>query len=94
VVGEVVRKVRVISSTTSTPSTSIWGRSGKMIIGWVGSSKKFFKREKMFNFSVYHILDQQGCVTTIKWFTDTSGGDSDPKEFSPLPRSITTIKLA
>src|SRR6266699_1008716 len=64
-VGDVVRKVRVISSATSTPSPSILGRSGKMIIGWVGSSKKLFKREKMFNFSVYHILDQQGCVTTI-----------------------------
>jgi hypothetical protein len=39
-----------------------------MIIGWVGSSKKLFKREKMFNFSVYHLLDQQGCVTPKNWF--------------------------
>ncbi len=36
-VGDVVRRIRVISSATSTPSTSTLGRSGKMIIGclWV-----------------------------------------------------------
>src|SRR5438876_4368832 len=62
-VGNVVRRVSVISSATSTSSTSISGRSGKMIIGFLSILEKV-KQEKMFNLSVYHISDQQSCVTT------------------------------
>src|SRR5712671_1380482 len=61
-VGDVVRRVRVISSATSTSSTSISGRSGKMIIRSLSILEKV-KQEKMFNLSVYHISDQQTCVS-------------------------------
>src|SRR5438067_12009430 len=64
-VGNVVRRVNVISKATSTPSTWNSGSSGIMIIGWVGSLKKFCKSEKMFNFSLYHFFDQQGCVRSV-----------------------------
>ena len=33
--------------------------------GVPGGSKMGGENEKMFNFLVYHILDQQGCVRTI-----------------------------
>src|SRR5437870_1030338 len=62
-VGNVVRRVSVISSATSTSSTSISGRSGKMIIGFLSILEKV-KQEKMFNLLVYHKCDQQSCVTT------------------------------
>src|SRR6266702_8294936 len=63
-VGEVVRRVRVISSATSTPSTWTSGRSRKMIIGCGWSFENASTCEKMFNFLVYHICFQQGCVRT------------------------------
>src|SRR5437870_2251131 len=63
-VGNVVRRVSVISSATSTSSTSISGRSGKMIIGFLSILEKV-KQEKMFNLLVYHKCDRQSCVTTI-----------------------------
>src|SRR5712692_7155148 len=63
-VGDMVRRVRVISSATSTPSTWTSGRSRKMIIEFGWSLEKACKSEKMFNFLVYHIWFQQGCVTT------------------------------
>jgi len=62
--GDVVCKVRVISSATSTPSTWTSGRSRKMIIGFSWFLEKVSIYEKMFNFLVYHICLQQGCVTT------------------------------
>src|SRR6266704_6581338 len=64
-VGDVVRRVRLISSATSTSSTWISGRSRKMIIRGLGVLEKVSESEKMFNFLVYHILYQQGCVTAI-----------------------------
>jgi hypothetical protein len=64
-VGDVVRRESRISSATSPPSTSIWGRSRKMIIGSLSILEEVSKSEKMFNFLVYHVLDQQGCVTTM-----------------------------
>src|SRR6266571_7128461 len=64
-VGDVVRRVRVISSATSTPSTWTSGRSRKMIIGCGWSFENASTCEKMFNFLVYHICFQQGCVRTI-----------------------------
>src|SRR2546421_10581511 len=71
-VGDVVRKVRVISKATSTPSTWTSGRSRKMIIGFGWSLEKNSECEKMFNFPVYHISFQQGCVRSrlcvlLKW---------------------------
>ena len=64
--GEVVQRVRVISSATSTPSIWTSGRSRKMIIVFGWSLEKASKSEKMFNFVVYHIWHQQGCVTIRK----------------------------
>src|SRR2546421_2171424 len=68
-VGDVVRKVRVISKATSTPSTWTSGRSRKMIIGFGWSLEKNSECEKMFNFPVYHISFQQGCVRSRLFFT-------------------------
>ena len=48
-VGEVVRRVSVISKATSTPSTSTVGRSGKMSRGYLEVLENARKREKMFN---------------------------------------------
>src|SRR5260370_1209730 len=62
-VGDVVRRVRMISSATSTPSTWTLERSGKMIIGCLLVLEKVGKSEKMFNLLLYHRADQQGCVT-------------------------------
>src|SRR5260221_13226014 len=61
-VGDVARRVRVICSSPSPPSTSTLGRSGNMIIGCLWVLEKRRKSEKMFNFSVYHMADQQSCV--------------------------------
>src|SRR5438128_6807617 len=66
-VGDVVRRVRVISSALSTPSTWTSGRSRKMIIGFGWFLEKAYKCEKMFNSLVYHICFQQGCVRTNLW---------------------------
>src|SRR5450755_2813545 len=66
-VGDVVRRFRVISSATSTPSTWNSGRSRKMIIGFDGFLEKASTCEKMFNSSVYHISYQQTCVSSKKW---------------------------
>jgi len=38
-----------------------------MIIGWFSFLEEVSKSEKMFNFLVYPILDQQGCVTIKTW---------------------------
>jgi len=67
-VGDVVRRVSVISSATSTPSTWTLGRSRKMIIGCLLVLEKVGKSEKMFNLSLYHIADQQGCVRVKLWY--------------------------
>src|SRR5260221_3828297 len=64
-VGDVVRRVRMISSATSTPSTWTLERSGKMIIRCLLVLEKVGKSEKMFNLLLYHRADQQGCVTII-----------------------------
>jgi hypothetical protein len=64
-IGEVVRRVRVISSAASTPSIWTSGRSRKMIIGFGWFLEKVSICEKMFNFLVYHICFQQGCVRTL-----------------------------
>jgi hypothetical protein len=61
---EVVCKVRVISSAASTSSIWTSGRSREMIIGFGWFLEKVCMYGKMFNFSVYHIYFQQGCVTT------------------------------
>src|SRR2546422_7976702 len=45
-VGDVVRKVRVISSAISTPSTSTVGRSGKMIMGCLWVLEKAMQKRK------------------------------------------------
>src|SRR6266700_1705189 len=54
-VGDVVRRVRVISSATSTPSTSTSGRSGKMIMEclWV-LEKTRQKRKNVQSLSIPH----------------------------------------
>jgi hypothetical protein len=66
-IGDVVRRVSVISKATSTSSTWTSGRSGKMSIEGLWVLKNGKEKEKMFNFLVYHILDQRACVRTIKW---------------------------
>src|SRR5260221_5723927 len=66
-VGDVVRRVRMISSATSTPSTWTLERSGKMIIRCLLVLEKVGKSEKMFNLLLYHRADQQGCVTINVW---------------------------
>ncbi len=77
-VRDVVRRVRVISSATSTPSTWTLGRSGKMIIGYLWILEKPCKSEKMFNLSVYHMGDQQSCVRFNYWFKRSSGNQCVP----------------
>jgi hypothetical protein len=64
-VGDVVRRVSVTSSATSPPSPSTSGRSRNMSIGCLSILEEVRKSEKMFTFFVYHILDQQGCVTIV-----------------------------
>jgi hypothetical protein len=66
-VGEVVRRVNMISSATSTLSIWTLGRSGKMIVGCLLVLKKVETSEKMFNLLLYHICDQQGCVRVKIW---------------------------
>jgi len=61
-VEDVVRRVKMISSATSTPSTWTLGRSRKMIIGCLLVLEQVGKSEKMFNLLLYYIADQQGCV--------------------------------
>src|SRR2546421_10938346 len=71
-IGDVVRRVRVISSAPSTPSIWTSGRSRKMIIGFGWSLEKVSIGEKMFNFPVYHIYFQQGCVRSTLWFKESA----------------------
>jgi hypothetical protein len=51
---DIVRRVNVISSATSTPSTSIGGRSGKMIIRCFSILEKVSKRKNVQALSIPH----------------------------------------
>src|SRR5260370_6172845 len=63
-VEEVVRRVRMISSDTSTSSTSISGKSAMIIIGCVLVPRKTNENENLFNPLLYHNWHQQSCVRT------------------------------
>src|SRR5437762_14266867 len=64
-VEEVVRRVRMISSDTSTSSTSISGKSGMIIIGCVLVPRKTNENENLFNPLLYHNWHQQTCVRSL-----------------------------
>src|SRR5436305_10353688 len=64
-VGDVVRRVSVISKATSTSSTWTSGRSGIMIIGSLSVPENALQKRKNVQLSVYHKGGQQTCVRSI-----------------------------
>src|SRR5579872_4440625 len=66
-VGDVVRRVSVISKATSTSSTWTSGRSGIMIIGSLSVPENALQKRKNVQLSVYHRGGQQTCVRSINW---------------------------
>src|SRR5438132_12296647 len=67
-VGDVVRRMSVISKATSTSSTWTSGRSGMMIIGYRSVLENALQKRKIVQLPVYHKGDQQSCVRLCESF--------------------------